>query len=248
MNILEQKKAVVTGASRGIGRAIALALGAQGVAVYGTATSDKGAAGIAEALEQAQIKGAGLVLDLSSPESVKAFPALIEEHQAMPDILINNVGITRDGLLMRMSEEDWDAVITANLKSVYQLSKICLRKMNKARWGRIINITSISGLMGNPGQCNYAAAKAGVIGFTKSLARESASRGVTVNCIAPGFIDTDMTRSLPEALRKELTGQIPVGRFGTPEEVAQVVLMLAGENSGYITGETICVSGGLYMQ
>ena len=149
---------------------------------------------------------------------------------------------------MRMGEDDWDAVVTVNLRSVYQLSKACLRKMSKARWGRIINITSVSGLMGNPGQSNYAAAKAGVVGFTKSLAREVAARGITVNCVAPGFIDTDMTRALPAELREKLTEQIPAGRFGEPEEVAAAVVMLAGQHSGYVTGETICVSGGLYMR
>ena len=248
MRRLQNKKALVTGASRGIGRAVALALGEQGAEVYGTATTAAGAAAIDKLLENAHIRGAGLVLELTLPESVQEFSSQLKEHEAMPDILVNNAGITRDGLLLRMSEEDWDVVITANLKSVYQLSKICLRAMSKAKWGRIINITSISGLTGNSGQCNYAAAKAGMIGFTKSLAREVASRGVTVNCVAPGFIDTDMTDALAGELRDGLTKQIPLGRFGTPAEVAHTVIMLADECGGYITGETVCVSGGLLMQ
>ncbi len=245
---LKGKKALVTGASRGIGRAIALALGANGAEIYGTATTEEGAAGVGAMLSEAKISGAGLVLNLTLHESIDNLPATLEEHKATPDILVNNAGITRDGLLLRMSEEDWDTVIAVNLKSVYQLSKICVRAMSKAKWGRIINVTSISGLMGNAGQCNYAAAKAGIIGFTKSLAREVAARGVTVNCVAPGFIDTDMTRALTDERRRALVGQIPAGRFGTPGEVAHAVLMLAGEDGAYITGETVCVTGGLYMQ
>ena len=248
MTDLSGKKVLVTGASRGIGRAIALSLGARGAQVHATATTEQGAAGISAALDEAKIAGAGLVLDLASCESVENLAQALEKRGAWPDILVNNAGITRDGLLLRMGEGDWDAVMEINLKSVYRLSKICVRAMSRARWGRIINITSVSGLMGNPGQSNYAAAKAGVIGFTKSLAREVAARGVTVNCVAPGFIDTDMTRALGEERRETLATQIPVGRFGTPQEVAHAVLMLADEHGGYITGETVCVTGGLYMQ
>ncbi len=242
---LQGKKALVTGASRGIGRAVALALGAHGAEVYGTATTAAGAAGIGAALTGAGVAGAGLVLDFTSPGAVKALTAELERRAAMPDVLVNNAGITRDALLLRLSEEDWDAVIEVNLKSVYRLSQACVRKMSKARWGRIINVTSISGLMGNAGQCNYAAAKAGVVGFTKSLARELAARGVTVNCVAPGFIDTDMTRALSDEQRRALNGQIPVKRFGAPAEVAHAVVMLADHAAAYITGETVCVSGGL---
>ncbi len=247
MTELKGRKALVTGASRGIGRAIALALGARGAEVYGTATAESGAESVGAALDAAGIRGAGLVLELRSRESVEALPEKLKQLGASVDILVNNAGITRDGLLLRMSEEDWDAVIETNLKSVYRLSKIFARAMSKARWGRIINLTSVSGLAGNAGQCNYAAAKAGVVGFTKSLAREVASRGVTVNCVAPGFIDTDMTRVLSEEQRSAVVKQVPTGRFGSADEVAHAVLMLAGDKAGYITGETICVTGGLYM-
>lgn len=248
MTDLQGKKALVTGASRGIGRAIALVLGAQGAEVLGTATTAEGASRVGGVLEDAGIAGSGLVLDTTSAASVEDLAKELKERDVRPDILVNNAGIVRDGLLMRMSEEDWDSVIETNLKSIYRVSKVCIRAMSKARWGRIINITSVSGLMGNAGQCNYAAAKAGMIGFTKSLAHEVASRGITVNCVAPGFIDTDMTRNLPEELRRTLAGNIPVQRFGKPEEVAHAVLMLAAEGGGYITGETVCVTGGLYMQ
>ena len=248
MNNLKGKKALITGASRGIGHAIALALGSHGAEIFGTATSEKGIENIKNTLSASGISGTGLMLDLTSSESLEKLETELKERNALPDILINNAGITRDGLLLRMSEEDWDLVIETNLKSIYRLCKICARAMNKTKWGRIVNITSVSGLMGNPGQCNYAAAKAGIIGFTKSLAREIASRGVTVNCVAPGFIDTDMTNTLPDKLRHELTQQIPLGRFGTPTEVAHSVLMLVDENASYITGETICVTGGLYMK
>ena len=245
---LQGKRALVTGASRGIGRAVALALGAHGARVSGTATTQDGAAAIANALEQAGIDGLGLVLDAASGESVKNLREELKKRDIYPDILVNNAGITRDKLLMRMDEETWNSVIETNLKSVYRLSKICVRSMSKAGWGRIINITSISGLMGNAGQCNYAAAKAGIIGFTKSLAHEVASRGITVNCVAPGFVDTDMVRALPEDTRNALIQRIPMQRFAKPTEVAHAVLMLADDNGAYITGETICVAGGLYMQ
>lgn len=245
---LHGKKALVTGASRGIGRAIALTLGTHGAEILGTATTRKGALSIDSALGEAGIAGSGLVLDTVSTASVENLAKELKERDVRPDVLVNNAGIARDSLLVRMSEEDWDNVIETNLKAVYRISKICIRAMSRARWGRIVNITSVSGLMGNTGQCNYAAAKAGIIGFTKSLAREVASRGITVNCVAPGFIDTDMTRNLSEELRHTLSGQIPVQRFGKPEEVAHAVLMLAATDAGYMTGETVCITGGLYMQ
>ena len=247
-NELEARTALVTGASRGIGCAIALKLGACGARVIGTATTREGAEGIRATLGEAGIEGVGVALDLAADGATTALAAELKTQDAVPDILVNNAGITRDGLLPRMSEEDWDAVIEVNLKSAYRLSKLCLRSMIRAKWGRIINVTSVSGLMGNPGQSNYAAAKAGIGGFTRSLAREVASRGITVNCVAPGFIDTDMTRALPAEQRAALGGQIPAGRFGAPEEIAHVVAMLASPGGGYITGETICVSGGLYMR
>ena len=244
---LAGKKALVSGASRGIGRAIALALGARGAEVYGTATTGEGVAAIDAGFAEAGVAGAGLQLDFRNPGAVGVLVEELGRRDVMPDVLINNAGITRDGLLLRMSEEDWDAVISTNLKSVYLLSRGCVRAMSKARWGRIINVTSISALMGNAGQCNYAAAKAGIIGFTKSLARELATRGITVNCVAPGFIDTDMTSVLPDEQRAALNERIPVKRFGAPEEVAHAVAMLADPAAGYITGETVRVSGGLAM-
>ena len=219
----------------------------QGAEIYGTATTEKGAANIGNALAEAGIPGAGLVLDLTQGEAVEILVAELGRREAMPDILVNNAGITRDKLLLRMDEKDWDEVVTVNLKSVYQLSKACMREMSRQKWGRIINLTSVSALCGNAGQCNYAAAKAGIIGFTKSLAHELAARGVTVNCIAPGFIDTDMTRILSDEQHKALNERIPVKRFGTPDEVAHAVAMLAAPDAAYITGETVCVSGGLYM-
>ena len=245
---LQGKKALITGASRGIGHAIALTLGTYGAKVSGTATTREGVATIDSTFKSAGIDGIGLMLDVSSEKSIENLGKELQERGLYPDILVNNAGITRDGLLMRMNENDWESVISTNLASVYRISRLCIRPMSKARWGRIINITSVSGLMGNAGQCNYAAAKAGIIGFTKSLAHEVALRGITVNSVAPGFVDTDMVRSLSEELRDDLTKRIPMRRFGKPAEVAHAVLMLADENGGYVTGETICVNGGLYMQ
>jgi 3-oxoacyl-[acyl-carrier protein] reductase len=245
--ILDNTTALVTGASRGIGRAIAEELGRLGATVAGTATSEDGAARIDAYLHGAGIKGCGVVLDVTSPASIDAAVRTVEERFGSPGILVNNAGITRDNLLMRMKDEDWAALIDANLTSVFRLSRACLRGMMKARKGRIINIASVVALTGNAGQANYAAAKAGIIGFSKSLAREIASRGITVNVVAPGFIDTDMTRSLSEAQHNVLLQQIPVGRLGRPEEVAACVGFLASPAAAYITGETLHVNGGMYM-
>jgi 3-oxoacyl-[acyl-carrier protein] reductase len=239
------KIALVTGASRGIGAAIAQRLSLEGARVIGTATTAEGAARIGEQLEAQG--GRGVVLDVSNQESIDAAIADIEAREGAVGILCNNAGITRDTLLLRMKQEDWDAVLQTNLASVFRLSKAVLRGMMKAREGRIINITSVVALTGNPGQVNYAAAKAGIIGFTKSLAREVGSRGITVNCVAPGFIDTDMTRSLNEAQRATLNGQIPLGRLGQPADIAAAVAFLSADGGAYITGETLHVNGGMYM-
>lgn len=239
--------ALVTGASRGIGRAIALALGAQGATVIGTATGPAGVAAIVEAFESAGITGRGLVLDVADGNAIDAAIADIEAHEGPVSILVNNAGITRDTLLLRMKPEDWDAVIGTNLGSVFRLSKAVLRGMLKARRGRIVNIASVVAMIGNPGQANYCAAKAGIGGFTRSMAREVASRGITVNVVAPGFIDTDMTRSLSEAQRKALAAQIPLGRLGQAGDVAAAVSFLASPAAGWITGETLHVNGGMYM-
>lgn len=244
---LENEIALVTGASRGIGQAIALELGRRGAAVVGTATSAGGAAAIGATLEQAGIRGKGIVLDVTDQASVEAGLKAAQEAFGDPTILVNNAGITRDNLLMRMKDDDWAAIIDTNLTSAYRLSKACVRAMIKARKGRIINIASIVGITGNPGQTNYAAAKAGMIGFTKSLAREVGARGVTVNAVAPGFIDTDMTRALADEQRKALLGQIPLGRLGRPEEIAAAVAFLASPEAAYITGETLNVNGGMHM-
>ncbi|HEX7044686.1 MAG TPA: 3-oxoacyl-ACP reductase FabG [Burkholderiales bacterium] len=244
---LANEIALVTGASRGIGRAIALELGRLGARVIGTATSSEGAENIGNALKEKGINGEGRVLDVTAADSVEALLADLEKSAGSPTILVNNAGITRDGLLARMSESDWDAIIETNLKSVYRLSKACLRAMMKARKGRIINITSVVAATGNPGQTNYAAAKAGIIGFTRALAREVGSRGITVNAVAPGFIDTDMTRALPQSAREALLGQIPLGRLGSAEEVAYAVAFLASPQAAYITGTTLHVNGGMYM-
>ena len=241
--MLENEIALVTGASRGIGRAIAQALGAAGATVIGTATSEAGAQAIGETLSAAGIKGRGMVLNVTDPASVEAVSKQVGEEFGAPTILVNNAGI----LLMRMKDEEWDAIIATNLSSVYRLSKACLRGMTKARKGRIINIASVVGSTGNAGQTNYAAAKAGLLGFTKSLAREVGSRGITVNAVAPGFIDTDMTRALPDAQREALLQGIPLNRLGKPEEIAGAVLFLASEAGGYITGETLHVNGGMFM-
>ena len=243
----ENEIALVTGASRGIGQAIALQLGAAGATVIGTATSGSGAKNITNYLQENGIKGCGLALNVTDQESVDALFAQMKSDFGMPTILVNNAGITQDNLLMRMKADEWDAVLNTNLSSIYRLSKACMRSMMKARKGRIISITSVVGVMGNAGQTNYAASKAGVIGFTKALAREVGNRGITVNAVAPGFIDTDMTRSLPEEQRTALTAQVPLSRFGEAKEIAATVAFLASEGAAYITGETIHVNGGMYM-
>jgi 3-oxoacyl-[acyl-carrier protein] reductase len=245
--MLENQVALVTGASRGIGNAIALALGAAGARIIGTATSNEGAARVSEALASHGCKGRGAVLDAAAPASIDALIAQLEQAGELPTILVNNAAITRDTLLLRMKPEDWDAVIATNLTAVYRLCRACVRHMMKERRGRIVNLTSVVGLTGNPGQANYAAAKAGILGFTKSLARELGSRGITVNAVAPGFIDTDMTRALSQEQRAVLLRQIPAGRLGTAAEVAAAVLFLVSPQSAYITGETLHVNGGMYM-
>jgi 3-oxoacyl-[acyl-carrier protein] reductase len=245
--MLENDVALVTGASRGIGHAIALALGGAGARVVGTATTAEGAQKLGAALASHGSNGRGAVLDASSPASIEALLSDLEASGDLPTILVNNAAITRDMLLLRMKPEDWDAVIATNLTAVFRLSKACLRRMMKERHGRIVNLTSIVGVTGNPGQANYAAAKAGVLGFTKSLAKELASRGITVNAVAPGFIDTDMTRSLSEEQRAALMQQIPMGRLGTPADIAAAVLFLVSPQAAYITGETLHVNGGMYM-
>ncbi|SFM31453.1 3-oxoacyl-[acyl-carrier-protein] reductase [Ectothiorhodospira mobilis] len=244
---LEGEIALVTGASRGIGRAIATTLAARGATVVGTATSEKGAEAITAYLQETGARGRGMVLDVTRPEDVDGLIRQVSEEFGPVGILVNNAGITRDNLLMRMKDEEWEDIIRTNLTAVYRMSKAVLRGMTRARRGRIIHIGSVVGSSGNAGQTNYAAAKAGLLGFTKSLAREVGPRGVTVNTVAPGFIDTDMTRDLPEAQRDALLGQIPLGRLGMPEEVAEVVAFLASPAAAYVTGETIHVNGGMYM-
>lgn len=238
---------LVTGASRGIGRAIALELGRRGATVVGTATSEQGASGITAMLADNNIRGSGMVLNVTDPDSIAAFMKSVQDEFGTPGILVNNAGITRDNLLMRMKDAEWDDVIQTNLTSAYRMSKACLRGMMKAKHGRIITITSVIGATGNPGQANYAATKAGVIGFSKSLAREVGSRGITVNTVAPGFIDTDMTRALPEEQRDKLLEQIPLARLGDVSDIANAVAFLASDEAGYITGETLHVNGGMYM-
>ena len=245
--MLENQVALVTGASRGIGNAIALALAGAGARVIGTATSAEGATRFTESLASHGYNGRGAQLDAANPASIDALMAQLEQAGPLPSILVNNAAITRDMLLARMKPEDWDAVIATNLTAVYRLCRACVRNMMKERRGRIVNLTSVVGLTGNPGQANYAAAKAGILGFTKSLARELGSRGITVNAVAPGFIDTDMTRALSEEQRAALLRQIPVGRLGTAAEVAAAVLFLVSPQSAYITGETLHVNGGMYM-
>jgi 3-oxoacyl-[acyl-carrier protein] reductase len=244
---IADRVALVTGASRGIGRAIAEALGRQGAIVVGTATSAAGAAGIDEQFRALSIRGRGAVLDVAEEPAVESLLADLEAHEGAPVILVNNAGITRDNLLLRMRADEWDTVVSTNLSSVYRLSKACLRAMMKARYGRIINIGSVVGSMGNPGQANYAAAKAGMIGLAKSLAREVASRNITVNVIAPGFIDTDMTRSLEPKQVDALRERIPAARLGTVEDIAAAAVFLASDAAAYITGETLHVNGGLFM-
>jgi 3-oxoacyl-[acyl-carrier protein] reductase len=244
---LNNQIALVTGASRGIGQAIAVALGARGATVVGTATTDAGAQAITEYLAAARVRGKGARLDVQDKARIDAVIAEAEQAYGSISILVNNAGITRDNLAMRMKETEWDAVIDTNLKSVFWLSKAVLRGMMKARSGRIINISSVVGSSGSAGQINYSAAKAGIGGMTRSLAREIGSRGITVNCVAPGFVDTDMTRALPQAQREALLPQIPLGRLGTPEEVAAAVAFLASPQAAYITGVTLHVNGGMYM-
>lgn len=244
---LENDVALVTGASRGLGRAIALALGGAGATVVGTATGEQGAQGIDEALAEAGVRGAGMALNVTQPGPVREAVDEIGKRFGAPTVLVNNAGITRDNLLMRMKDEEWDELIDTNLSSVFRVTRACLRGMMKARRGRIVNIASVVGLMGNAGQSNYAAAKAGIMGFSRSLAREVGSRGITVNCVAPGFIQTDMTDALADAQRDALIGQTSVGRLGTPDDIAAAVLYLASPAAGFVTGETLNVNGGLYM-
>ncbi|MFT5976324.1 MAG: 3-oxoacyl-[acyl-carrier protein] reductase [Gammaproteobacteria bacterium] len=245
--MLTNQIALVTGASRGIGRAIAYALGNQQAVVIGTATSEAGAQKISDGFKENGIKGTGMVLNVADPDSVKACLKKIIEDYAAPDILVNNAGVTRDTLLMAMKDEQWDEIINTNLTSIFRMTKAVIRPMMKKRAGRIINISSVVGSTGNPGQTNYAAAKAGLVGFSKSLAREIGSRNITVNTVSPGFIDTDMTKELGDDQKKALTGQIPLGRLGSAEDIAAAVLFLASPSASYITGENIHVNGGMYM-
>ncbi len=244
---METRVALVTGASRGIGKAILHALGKAGCLVVGTATSESGATAIGNGLADAGLKGEGLMLDVNDVAQVDAAVEGILGRHGRIDILVNNAGITRDNLLMRMKDEEWAAIIDTNLTSVFRLSRAVLRPMMKARFGRIVSIASVVGASGNAGQTNYAAAKAGMIGFSKSLAQEVGSRGITVNCVAPGFIDTDMTKALPEAAKAKLMERIPLGKLGMPEDIAHSVAFLASDGAGYITGATLHVNGGMYM-
>lgn len=244
---LHGKVALVSGASRGIGEAIATELGRRGAQVVGTATTDSGADAITQRLQQQDINGCGLRLDVTDPVSVQGVIDTLSKELGSPTILVNNAAVTRDNILMRMKEDEWDQVIATDLSSVYRLSKAVLRGMLKARFGRIVNITSVVGVTGNPGQSNYAAAKAGILGFTKSLAREVGSRGITVNALAPGFIDTDMTKALPEAQRTALIQDIPLNRLGHVQDIANAVAFLVSDQASYITGETLHVNGGMYM-
>jgi 3-oxoacyl-[acyl-carrier protein] reductase len=245
--MLKGQIALVTGASRGIGRAIALELGAQGATVIGTATSGAGAADIQAGLDAADITGWGAEVNVTDAVACQALIADIEKRYGAVGLLVNNAGITRDNLAMRMKDDEWDAVIETNLKAVFRLSKLVMRGMMKARYGRIINITSVVGSSGNPGQANYAAAKAGVAGMTRALAQELGSRNITVNCVAPGFIDTDMTKALPDAAREVLLQKIPLGRLGHADEIAAAVGFLAGPRASYVSGTTLHVNGGMYM-
>jgi len=244
---MQGRVVLVTGASRGIGQAILFELARRGATVIGTATSASGAQAIAKSLADAGLGGEGMALDVTDPAQCDALVDALVKQYGRIDVLVNNAGITRDNLLMRMKDEEWDAIIQTNLNSVFRMSRAVLRPMMKARFGRIISIASVVGAMGNAGQTNYAAAKAGMFGFSKSLAREVGSRGITVNCVAPGFIDTDMTRALPEAQRTALAQQIPLGRLGGVEDIAQAVAYLASTGAGYVTGVTLHVNGGMYM-
>jgi len=242
-----EKITLVTGASRGIGAAIADSLGAQGYTVIGTATSQAGAEAISQRFVSKGINGRGMVLDVANNQSIDNLLAEMSKDYGAPAILINNAGITKDNLLLRMKDDEWTDVITTNLTAVFRLAKACLKPMTKARWGRIINISSVVGSMGNAGQSNYSATKAGVAGFSRSLAKEIGSRGITVNTVAPGFIDTDMTRDLPDAVKQNMLSQIPLSRLGSSDEIASVVSFLVSDAASYITGETIHVNGGMYM-
>ena len=244
---LENNVALVTGATRGIGKAIALTLGAKGATVIGTATSENGAMAISAYLAENGIKGEGKVLNVTDGDAVDLLLKDIGSNYSAPTILVNNAGITRDNLLMRMKQDEWDDIINTNLTSIFRVSKACMRGMMKARQGRIISIASVVGATGNAGQANYAAAKAGIMGFSKSLAREIASRGVTVNVVAPGFIDTDMTKGLPEEQKEALLKNIPLNRLGSPDDIANAVAFLASPEGAYITGETLHVNGGMHM-
>lgn len=239
--------ALVTGASRGIGQAIAAALATTGATVVGTATSAEGAAAISAMFKERGLNGRGAVYNAGDPKGAEQLVADLEAHEGFPTILVNNAAVTRDGLMLRMKDEDWNQVIDINLSAVFRLTKLCVKRMLKERRGRIINITSVIGAIGNAGQLNYAAAKAGLIGFTRSLARELASRNITVNAVAPGFIETDMTRALPEQQRSAYQAQIPLARFGTTEDVANTVIFLAGKKASYLTGQTLHLNGGMYM-
>ena len=244
---METKIALITGASRGIGAAIAMALGSSGLKIYGTATTNDGVELISSYLKQSGIEGSGMLLDVADYESISNLESMMASLNAQPSLLINNAGMTRDNLLIRMSLNDWTDVIAANLHGVQRLSKVFLRNMIKRRWGRIINISSVVGSIGNPGQTNYSASKAGLEGFSRSLAVEVASRNITVNVISPGFINTDMTEKIPLDSRDAMKKRIPLERFGTPEEVAEVVVFLSSDQANYITGENIHVNGGMYM-
>nr|WP_133127094.1 3-oxoacyl-ACP reductase FabG [Legionella nagasakiensis] len=244
---LQEKIALVTGASRGIGKAVALTLAQKGAYVVGTATTDQGAAAISRAFQQESLAGHGVVLDVTNKESVEQMMTQLSDQNQLPNILVNNAGITCDNLLLRMEDEEWYRVIETNLNSVFRLTKACLKPMFRARWGRIISIGSVVGISGNSGQTNYTAAKAGLIGFSKSLAQEIGSRGITVNVVAPGFIDTDMTAALPDMVKEEMLKRIPLRRLGKVEDIAEVVAFLASDHGNYITGETIHVNGGMYM-
>ena len=244
--MLTDKLVLVTGASRGIGQAIALTLGGTGATVVGTATTEKGANSISKQFKDSNITGQGMILNVTDDNSIVELMSNISNQYGVIDILINNAGITRDNILMRMKQEEWDEIIDTNLTSVFKMSKAVLRGMLKKKAGRIISITSVVGAMGNSGQANYAAAKAGIMGFTKSLAREVGSRGITVNTVAPGFIQTDMTNALPEEQQEVLASQIPMGRLGSVDEIAQTVLFLAGDGGSYITAQTLHVNGGMY--
>jgi 3-oxoacyl-[acyl-carrier protein] reductase len=245
--VVETDLALITGASRGIGQTLALAFGRAGATVVGTATTQAGADRLTAEFAAAGIKGTGLVWIADQPASTEALMAALDSGPGLPNVLVNNAGIARDALILRMKSEDWEQTLAVNLTSVFRLTKVCLKRMLKERYGRIINIGSVVGSIGNPGQVHYAAAKAGLVGFTKALAKEVATRNITVNIVAPGFIETDMTRTLSLAVRDAYLGQIPIGKFGSVEDVANAVLFLASREAGYVTGQTLHVNGGMYM-